>query len=108
MANYKSYKKEVLSEISKAERSALSAIGLFVEAESKLRTPVKTGHLKRSITHKLNESEKSVSIGTNVSYAAYVELSTSKTKAQPYLMPAVTENKDKLKAIIKKYLKDMG
>ena len=35
--------------------------------------PVDIGRLRNSITHSLNKGDKSVSIGTNVEYAIYVE-----------------------------------
>lgn len=64
---------------------------------------IKTGEYKGSTTKQGNE--KAVYIGTNVEYAAYQELGTSKTKAQAFLKPAVTEHKDEYKEIVKKGLK---
>ena len=42
-----------------------------------------------------------VYIGTNVEYAAYVELGTSRQIAQPYLKPAVADHAKKYAQIIK-------
>ena len=103
---YKSFKKEVFTAITKAEKTALEEVGFFVEAEAKLRTTVSTGTLKRSITSAVDANDKSVTIGTNIEYATYVEKGTSRQKAKPYLTPAVEENKSKIKSILEKHLKN--
>lgn len=51
-------------------------------------------------------SEMSVYIGTNVEYAAHVELGTYKQQAKPYLKPAVADHAQKYQDIIKKELKN--
>jgi HK97 gp10 family phage protein len=104
--NFKSYKDNVIKAIKNAEKLALAEMGFLVEAEAKLRCTVDTGTLKRSITNVVDDNEKSVIIGTNVEYAPYVELGTSNQKAKPFLLPSVEENKDKLKSIVEKHLKD--
>ena len=48
---------------------------------------------------KPNPDKNSVIIGTNVEYAPYVELGTSKMAAQPFLNPALEANKDNIKKI---------
>jgi len=104
-SNYKSYKSDVLKAITNAEKLALAEIGFLVEAEAKLRTPVLSGTLKRSITSVVDNSDKSVVIGTNVEYASYVEKGTSRQKAKPYLTPAAEDSKDLIQNIIEKHLK---
>lgn len=99
-----SYKKHVINAITEAEKTALEAIGLFVEGEAKLRVPVDTGNLRGSLDHKVDEEKKAVHIGTNVEYASYVEKGTRYQEAQPYLTPAVEENIDKIKKITEQYL----
>ena len=47
------------------------------------------------------EENKAVYIGSNVEYATYVELGTSKMKAQPYIKPAVADHADEYKQIAK-------
>lgn len=49
--------------------------------------------------------EKAVYIGTNVEYAAYVEMGTSKSEAQPFLKPAVTDHREEYKRIIENEFK---
>ena len=82
---------------------ALEAIGLTAEGYAKLRCPVHTGRLRSSITHAVDD--KTAFIGTNVEYAAYVEMGTVKTKAQPYLRPAVAGHADVYKRIALNALK---
>jgi HK97 gp10 family phage protein len=53
--------------------------------------PVDTGRLRSSISHELAADARGfvATIGTNVDYAAHVELGTSRMRAQPYLRPAL-------------------
>ena len=107
MIEYISYKADALVNLEDAERRALEKIGTFIEAESKLRTPVDTGNLKRSITHKVNKDEKSVTIGSNVEYSVYVEKGTSRNRAQPYLTPSIEDNICKIKDIVEQEIKNI-
>jgi HK97 gp10 family phage protein len=102
--------------LSDAEKSALIAIGEYVIGEAKLRSPVGEypegsgrvgGRLRDSIDYKVDESQGSVVVGTNVEYAPYVEKGTSKMDAQPYLTPAVEENKSNIKSIAQSHF-DIG
>jgi HK97 gp10 family phage protein len=102
---YESNKKAVIEAITKGQRAALEAIGVFVDGEASLRSPVDTGNLRASVTHQVNEKEKSVQIGTPVEYAPYVELGTKNMKAQPYLTPAVENNITRIRNIAAEYLK---
>lgn len=85
--------------------TALEAIGLQAENYAKMECPVDTGRLRNSITHAQLDNRTEV-IGTNVEYAAYVELGTQKTAAQPYLKPAATQHGDEYRAIVLEYLKN--
>ena len=97
---YKDNTDEVLKGLSDAVERALTRIGLSAEGYAKKECPVDTGNLRNSITHEVVQSEKAVYIGTNVEYAAYVELGTTRTKAKPYLKPAATEHSTVYKRII--------
>lgn len=68
---------------------------LKVEGDAKLAAPVDTGALRSSINTSGSSSSDSVtaSVGTNLEYAPYVELGTSKSKAQPFLQPSLQKNK---------------
>ena len=97
---------------------ALEAMGLQAEnyavmeletpkphADGSVRPNVDTGRLVNSITHVV-ENETTVAIGTNVEYAAYVELGTQKTKAQPYLRPAVEDHGTQYRQLAERHLKE--
>lgn len=96
---------------------ALIAIGLAAETNAKKKvtevvynTPpspnyARTGRLRNSITHAVEAGEQSVYIGSNVEYAAFVELGTSRMKARPYLKPAATEHTAEYKALAEQALK---
>lgn len=82
---------------------ALEKIGLTAEAYAKLKCPVDTGRLRNSISH--SRSDDTAYIGTNVEYAAYVELGTVNTRAQPYLKPAVADHISEYKRLVEGELK---
>ncbi len=94
----------------------LEKSGQLIENEAKRKVAVDDGILRSSITHEVDEENFSVTIGTNVEYAPYVEFptgihaqdgrqtpwtyqdakgewhTTEGTEAQPFLQPAVDEN----------------
>ena len=82
---------------------ALESIGLVAEGYAKLACPVDTGRLRNSISHARDDT--AAYIGTNVKYAPYVELGTSKMHAQPFLRPAAENHADEYKEIVKTALK---
>ena len=88
--------------ISAAVSSALEKIGLMAEGYAKKKCPVDTGNLRNSITHQVDGD--AVYIGTNVEYAPYVELGTSRQKAQPFLRPAASEHGAQYRQVLKKAL----
>lgn len=53
------------------------------------------------------DKEQAVYVGTNVEYAPYIELGTSKMKPRPYLKTAVQNHVNEYKNILKKEL-DQG
>lgn len=63
-----------------------------IEAAAKRNCPVDTGRLRSSITHEMLSGGGSLigRVGSNVEYAAYVELGTSRMAARPYLRPALS------------------
>lgn len=107
--NSKLFEKALAEQI----EQALIAIGIAAEGNAKreitkrvYNTPesksgyVRTGRLRNSITHASDAEEKAVIVGSNVEYAPYVELGTSKMIARPYLVPAVTQHTDEYKDIL--------
>jgi HK97 gp10 family phage protein len=96
---------EFLDALSEQIEQALTAIGLTAESYAKRDCPVDTGRLRNSITNAVRTDEKAVYIGSNVEYAAYVELGTTRMKARPYLKPAATEHSAEYKSLAEQALK---
>lgn len=92
---------EVSAAFQTALQTALEEIGLVAEGYGKKLCPVDTGRLRGSITHGVIKDEKCAYIGTNVYYGKYVEMGTSRMKAQPYIRPAVLNHRDEYKSILK-------
>lgn len=121
---------EILSRMDSTIEVALEKIGLAAEGYAKRLCRVVTGRLRNSITHATatypgvgtyedNEGnvfddatadgtpeKNTVYIGTNVEYAPYVELGTSRTSARPYLKPAVVDHAAQYKKIFEDSMKD--
>lgn len=94
------------TKITTAMGVGVEAACLFVEGEAKKKTPIDTGLLRNSITHATTEQgDKAIGyVGTNVEYAPFQEFGTKKMKPQPFLTPAVNENRTKIRDIIKRYI----
>lgn len=82
----------VLNEVDRLISQKLVTAALMVEATAKQTVPVLTGTLKRSITHKPEVPKKEVLVGSNLPYAPFIELGTSRMSARPYLRPALEAN----------------
>ncbi len=122
---FKDYSADVLNEFHDAVLRALERCGEQAEGYAKDLAPVDTGNLRNSISHKVDDGEPAVYIGSNVEYAAYVELGTGKyteggrptpwvyqddngnwhwtagNPAQPFLAPAVKDHQNTYRKIIK-------
>jgi len=92
------------SELEKAIHTALDEIGAKAESYAKSVVPVDTGRLRDSITHKVNDADSSVEVGSDVHYASYVELGTSRMRAQPYLRPSIERHSSEYKSILEQRL----
>lgn len=110
---------------------ALNNGAIVVENDAKRKCPVDTGTLRRSITHEL-ENEKTVKVFTPMEYGIYIEMGTGlfavngdgrKTRwsyqddegnwhstigqpPQPFMMPALNENRDKVVKVMENVLKE--
>lgn len=122
---------EIRRQIKDAIIRGLERCGMQGESYAKDLVPVDTGNLRNSITHKVDTSEPAAYIGSNNSYAAYVELGTGEyaeggggrptpwvyqddkgnwhhthgQRAQPYLRPALADHKKTYKNILEDELK---
>lgn len=94
---------EVLEEFHEQIAVALETIGLVAEGYAKRLCPVDTGRLRNSISHAVDNN--AAYIGTNVDYAVYVEMGTVKTRAQPYLKPAIVDHADQYQEIVNKAIR---
>lgn len=118
---------EVLAALKDAADRALEECGLTAESYAKKLTPVDTGNLRNSISHRVSES--TVYIGSPTEYAPYVEFGTGRyvaggrptpwayqdekgnwhrtvgAKPQPFIKPAVADHKETYHKIIEKELK---
>ena len=98
--------KEISENIKSALLRGLEKCGLTAERFAKKLAPYDTGNLRNSITHKVDDGEPAVYIGTNVEYAPYVCLGTIHMNAQPFLKPAVNDHKDEYRKILENSLKN--
>lgn len=96
---------EILDALDEQIEAALTAIGMQAETYAKQLAPVDTGRLRNSITNEVDVSEKSVTIGSAVEYAPFVEQGTSKRRAKPYLRPAIIDHRDDYQRIVENILK---
>lgn len=127
---FNDYSDDVLNEFRDAVLRALERCGEQAEGYAKDLAPVDTGRLRNSISHQVDEGENAVYIGTNVSYAPYVELATGiyadggrptpwvyqddagdwhwtrGNTAQPFLKPAVADHAQTYRNIIEDELKN--
>lgn len=97
MAKMKDNTDKVLSEADRLIREKLQVAALLVERKAKELCPVKTGTLRRSITRVI-ERRRAI-VGSNVEYAPFVEMGTSKMTARPYLRPALEACRNEIKRI---------
>lgn len=103
--------KIVLHSLDTAMTLALEAIGVQAESDVALMSPVDTGRLRASITHR-QEGKDAVAIGTDVYYAIYQEFGTSKMIAanggRGFLRPAITENLNRYKGIAEQIFRSVS
>lgn len=89
--------------------AALSAGALVIQNQAKVNAPVRTGTLRRSVTHEVEagNGEGQARIGTNIEYAPYVEFGTSRRPPNPFLRNAYDSRIGDAKAEIAAALEKM-
>lgn len=111
-------------ELERALAFGLLNLGFAIEADAKAAVPYQTGNLRRSIHtaafHKgrrihgaTDENGKSIPdyaqgggtatvvVGTNAGYGVFVELGTVHNRAQPFLGPALANNRSRAGMLVK-------
>lgn len=92
-------------EMEKSMIEGLVKASTLVQSTSKSLAPVDTGNLKGSITRTVRPNKLEAEVGTNVEYAPYVEFGLRNNPnypKQPYLRPALNNNKRKIQDIFSK------
>lgn len=95
---------------------AANAGGEIALEDAKRRCPTDSGRLKASLNLKKSKTKKpevrqevKIAPGRKEYYGTFVELGTANQPAQPFMRPAIDENKDKIaKAINDEVLKAVG
>ena len=72
-----------------AEKNAVEETNELIYDTPPSPTYVRTGDLRKSITHKYVPSERTAYIGTNIEYAPYVQFGTRRMHARPFLSNAI-------------------
>ena len=101
---YKDNTDEVLSSLENAKKRGLEAIGLSAEGHAKKITPVDTGRLRNSMSHAVDDD--AAYIGTNTSYAIFVETGARGRRGVHMLQRAASEHTDEYKRIMEDALKN--
>lgn len=92
-------------ELENAVKRALMECGATAENYAKADAPVDTGRLRNSMAHKM-VSDTTVAIGSDVEYAKYQELGTSRgIKPKYFLTNAVRDHIGEYESIIRRNLK---
>ena len=95
---------QILHLFESAKSKALLNIGVIVQDDASLNSPVRTGALRDSWSVEVNEDESYVKIGVlegalDGDYAKYVETGTSRQNARHMLRNAVMTNTANIKNI---------
>jgi hypothetical protein len=70
----------------------MTRIVITVEGAAKVRAPVRTGTLRRSITHAVEAAGERGVVGTSVSYAPFVH------RRRPFLTEGLAASRDSIQA----------
>ena len=101
---YKDNSAEVFSALKRAKKRGLEAIGLSAEGHAKKITPVDTGRLRNSMSHAVDDD--AAYIGTNTSYAIFVETGARGRRGVHMLQRAATEHSDEYKKLMEDSMKN--
>lgn len=95
---------DALEEIGmEAESNAIIEVDRAVYDTPESPNYVRTGRLRNSITHA--KDADAAYVGSNLEYAPYVEMGTSRMRPRPFIKPAVENYLDDYKEILEDHLK---
>jgi len=116
-------KMDAAAVLGKAVEAALTKVAMKIEGDAKELSPYKTGRLRGSITYRIGSKGSSpeapagpsdvvsnspdkftAHVGTNVKYAQHMEYGTARSAAQPYLRPALDNNRKTVQKIFSEEL----
>ena len=97
--NIKSNVDAVIKAADTRSRMALRECGPLLLVSAIRHCPVDTGNLQRNI--EVVYEGLRLHLGSKVHYAGYVEGGTEKMRAQPYLIPSLTDNLKNIKRIFR-------
>ena len=103
MKGLNKYLSKLPGRVNGAIKNALRESSLKVQNQAKINAPVKTGNLRRGITHKVNRN-LTANIGTDVEYARIREYHT-KRLPHGYLRPALKINRKVIETIFNRHIK---
>jgi HK97 gp10 family phage protein len=83
-----------------ALREGLAAAAHLVEGRAKIKAPVDTGFLRNSIGVVSVTSREAV-IGVGAEYGVYQEMGTRFMRAQPFMRPALENNREAIAGLIR-------
>jgi HK97 gp10 family phage protein len=87
-------------------RDALRSGARVVVASAKTKVPVRTGALKRGITHRVTVpqnglGEATIGYDSKQFYGRFVELGTSRQAARPFLRPALDATQNQVEKVFR-------
>jgi len=105
--------------INKAMQRLLIKAGIIIEGDAITKVPIDTGRLRGSITYAtkgkrsrvrdrakpsdaipIPSQDNEVHIGTNVEYAQHVEYGTVRSAKQPFMRPALDNNRSEITRVL--------
>lgn len=89
--------------IEKGLANGIERAAQLVLASAKFNCPVDTGALRNSIKAEITGT--SFEVGTDLYYAKFVEFGTVKQRPQPYLYPAIAENRKRIIEIVQEEIR---
>lgn len=104
IANMQNRLKQIENAVDKGLGDAGEVIGIAITMDAKRIVPVDTGKLRASIDYDVNspgDMVVEILVGTDVHYSVFVEAT------QPYLRPAVNNNKSLIRSEIESALRNI-